>query len=199
MVKYGLRLVAVYAVLVLGLPLSPILAAPARDSPGVHCQNAPYTQIVAGDMTPARKRGDVPAPLILCAPESRTYIALTPGLPADTRQIRPVVISAYQRILNITGPLHEDRIISFSSGWIFNTTIGAYSLKVKNVGVANTRHRMWWSRPVNTVPRHMTYLELENALLALYTHLNERGWRQAQFEIWDAGREVGFATLGPEL
>ncbi len=150
-------------------------------------------------MTPARKRGDVPAPLILCAPESRTYIALTPGLPADTRQIRPVVISAYQRILNITGPLHEDSVISFSSGWIFNTTVGAYSLKVRNVGAANTRYRVWWNGPVNTVPRHITYLELAKALLALYTHLNERGWRQAQFEIWDEGREVGFAILGPEL
>ncbi|KAI4224287.1 MAG: hypothetical protein L6R36_004782 [Xanthoria steineri] len=151
-------------------------------------------------MTPARKRGDVPAPLILCAPKSRTYITLTPGLPADTRQIRPVVISAYQQILNLTAPPHGDRIISSSSGWIFNTTVGAYSLRVQNAGMEYTPSWFFgWTRPVKVAPRHITYGVLAKALLALYTHLNERGWRQARFEIWDAGREVGFATLGPEL
>ncbi|KAL8651896.1 MAG: hypothetical protein Q9226_004495 [Calogaya cf. arnoldii] len=151
-------------------------------------------------MTPPKKRDSAPDPLILCAPESRTYIALTPSLPVDTRQIRPVVERAYQQILRVTAPPREDRIISFSSGWIFNTTVSAYSLKVKNAGFEDTP--LWiygWTGPINPVQRHITYSMLGKALLALYTHMNEHGWRQAEFEIWDAGREVGFATLGSNL
>ncbi|KAI4272101.1 MAG: hypothetical protein L6R38_006692 [Xanthoria sp. 2 TBL-2021] len=151
-------------------------------------------------MTPPKKRDGVPDPLILCAPKSRTYIALTPGFPVDTRHIRPVVVSAYQQILHITAPPPEDHVISFSSGWIFNITIGAYSLRVKNAGLEDSPLWLYGlTGPVNAVPRHITYGVLGKALLALYIHMNEHGWRQAEFEIWDAGKEFGFGILGPRV
>ncbi|KAL8745380.1 MAG: hypothetical protein Q9184_007882, partial [Pyrenodesmia sp. 2 TL-2023] len=148
-------------------------------------------------MTPPKKRG-IPDPLILCVPKSRIYIALTPGFPIGSQQLRPVVASAYQQILHNTTPPNEDRIISSDSGWIINITIGAYGLQVRNAGV---EYAPLWiyglTGQVNAVTRHITYGVLGKALFALDTHMNEDGWRQADFEIWDAGKEVGFATLGP--
>ncbi|KAL8687408.1 MAG: hypothetical protein Q9218_006407 [Villophora microphyllina] len=179
-----------------------IATAPAQGAPMALCENEPYTHIVAGTMTPAEGVTTQPPPppssasIILCAPQSRIYIALTPGVPVETRLIRPVVESSYQRVLHILAPPGKNRIVSTHDGWIFNTTIGAHELLVKNAGVDVVP--LWIPEGlVGQVKknRYVSFGELRDALVALYEHMNWAGWTMARFEIWDAGKEVGYGEL----
>ncbi|KAL8734138.1 MAG: hypothetical protein Q9166_001623 [cf. Caloplaca sp. 2 TL-2023] len=166
------------------------------------CQNQPYTNIIAGQTTPSRvstsKRSAASPPLfsvLLCAPNSRTYIELTPDLPLPPRLVLPVITSAQQQIQHQIAPPNSDRIINFHTGWIFNSTVGAYELRVRNEGVDDVP--LWIYGLSGQVNRHVTYRILSDALLALKGYMDAEGWRGAVFGIYHAGKQVGFGELGP--
>ncbi|KAL9005207.1 MAG: hypothetical protein Q9188_002006 [Gyalolechia gomerana] len=198
MTRFTLPILA--AIAFASLP-SPNLGAPSL--PLALCQNEPYTHIVAGTRTPIKRSppSSNPNSTLLCAPNSTTYITLTtitttPSI--DTRLLRPVISTAYQNILHTIAPPSKDRIISSSPGWIFNTTVGAYELKVKNAGTEFVP--LWlYGLTAGALPatrRKMTYKVLRDALLALYVFMNDKGWRLGEFEVYDQGKMVGFGVLG---
>ncbi|KAL8774849.1 MAG: hypothetical protein Q9209_000788 [Squamulea sp. 1 TL-2023] len=192
-------------ILALSLFSSLVIAAPKLDNdlPLALCHNPPYTNIIAGTLTPAfyssaRKRSPPPSlstptstpSLLLCAPNSRTYIDLHPTIPIPSNILRPIITSALQRISNPP----KDGPISLHSGWIFNVTVGAYSLRIMNAGVEEIP--LWIYAFSGVIRRHVSYGEVRDALVVLEMWMEEKGWRGGGFEIWHAGREVGRGWLG---
>ncbi|KAI4183397.1 MAG: hypothetical protein L6R41_005427 [Letrouitia leprolyta] len=152
--------------------------------------------------TPKKRSPLSPLSTLLCAPNSKTYIILTTGIPTsqDTKLLRPVISTAYNKIQHIIAlNPSKDPIINPSKGWIFNTTIGNYELKVKNAGaeaVPLWLHGVMGGSRQPTGTRKLTYRVLADALVAFWVFMQDHGWRVGEFEIYDSGKEVGFGILG---